>query len=228
MKRNPALNQLIELSSHIDWSTQHLLRSIEDDLAKDRVYSRIDNLDKRTRRYLRFTSLPFCFGEPRANINYMWGCVDCRACSSVVFRHTVVTGNLSPDLMVIGDAPGIGDGELVDHFDRVFTYGLSSRLLRRALIKTGDYWNACFSNILKCSTPGNRPSTQDEVDNCHPFITNELRLLKPKRILVLGAHAKGMLDNIDAPVSYAKHPSYFIRSGLDFRQYSDHITEVMK
>jgi uracil-DNA glycosylase family 4 len=80
----------------------------------------------------------------------------------------------------------------------------------------------------RCAPPGNKP-TNEELDNCQPFLEREIQLLKPKVIVVLGRIAFGRVLKIFSirnskwkfahgavytlpPSAFSLHPSYLICS----------------
>jgi hypothetical protein len=228
MEKNKALPTLVKLTEILDFSSQHLLRDLEDELAQDYVVSCVLCGGADIKKYLMLTSLPFHFskGLPKVQLEDLWP-VACEECQSVVYRHTMPTGNMHPRYIVVGDAPGVGDGALIDRFDRKWVYGPSSHLLRKALDKFGIYEECWFTNLLKCSTPENRPSSQEEVKTCSKYLLNEIKLLKPKRAIILGNHAWEMCPDLGIPKVKVYHPSYFVRKGGDWKQYAKHVKEVI-
>jgi len=61
----------------------------------------------------------------------------------------------------------------------------SINLIRR------DVW---ITNILKCHTPNNRPSTPEEIENCRPYLEQEIRIIKPRLVVTLGRDALRCFD----------------------------------
>ena len=46
-----------------------------------------------------------------------------------------------------------------------------------------------IANIVKCRPPGNRTPERDECDTCSPFLMRQIRVVRPKVIVALGATA---------------------------------------
>ena len=46
-----------------------------------------------------------------------------------------------------------------------------------------------IANIVKCRPPGNRTPERDECDTCSPFLMRQIRVIRPKVIVALGATA---------------------------------------
>ena len=83
-----------------------------------------------------------------------------------------------------------------------------------------------IANVIKCRPPGNRPPETDEVLNCQPFLEAQIKAIKPRAIVALGATAgKFMTKSTEAiskqrgkwfswdgiPVMPTFHPSYLLR-----------------
>ena len=113
-------------------------------------------------------------------------------------------------LVIIGLAPAAHGG---NRTGRVFTGDLSAKFLMKCLYKAGfanhDYsisiddglkLNDCYIlAAVRCVPPDNIP-TKEEMKNCFPFLTRELKLLENTRaVLLLGKIA------FDSYVSYLKY-----------------------
>jgi len=91
-------------------------------------------------------------------------------------------GNPSAGLAVIGEAPGAEE----DASGRPFV-GRSGQLLDKILQAAGFARQEVYiCNILKCRPPGNRNPLQDEIKSCMPWLLEQLQIVKPKVILILG------------------------------------------
>lgn len=222
-----AQNTLVKMAETLNFDTQYKLRLVEDEIAKEFGINIFNSINKNIARYLLLTSLPFAFRKINFELEELWD-LNCKKCHTVIYRKTVPTGNLRPKNFVIGDAPGVGDGELSDRFDRAWVYGPSSHLLRKALLEIGEYFNSWFTNILKCSTPKNRPSNSDEIKECKLQLKKEINLLKPKRIILLGKHIQNIFFDFGIPIIKLYHPSYFIRKGKSYKEYSKILKEKLK
>ena len=224
---------MVALSTKLEWATQGVLLRIEDLLAEDRHYNIIDSVTSDVKQYLQLTSLPFLPARhPGVDLDDIWQFPNPDHHPTLVNRPTMPTGNLHPTYFVVGDAPGIGDGELTDHFDRIFVYGRSSHLLRKALLKANLYYKCWFTNLLKLATPDNRPSTVREVEDQLYILHNELELLKPKKIILLCNHVQEMwnyvLGNLDYKTMKVYHPSYAYRCQWGAENYAEHIQALVR
>ena len=122
----------------------------------------------------------------------------CTRCGLCQERNTVVYGEGSPTarLMVIGEGPG---GE-EDRSGRPFV-GPAGQLLTRMLaaIKI-DRRDAYIGNIVKCRPPGNRDPHPEEVRECLPYLKEQIQLIRPGIILLLGRVAARTLLGVDQPL----------------------------
>jgi uracil-DNA glycosylase len=91
-------------------------------------------------------------------------------------------GNPSAHLVVIGEAPGAEE----DASGRPFV-GRSGQLLDKILLAASFRREEVYiCNILKCRPPGNRNPLSDEITSCMPWLLQQLQIIKPKVILMLG------------------------------------------
>lgn len=217
-------NMLIKMAETLSFGSQSILRLVEDEIAKEFNVNLFNNVDEDIKHYLLLTSLPFSFTNVDINLEDLWH-LDCRKCKTVIYRKTMPTGNLNPEYFIVGDAPGVGDGEKKDRFDRVWVYGQSSHLLRKALLDISVYFDCWFTNLLKCSTPKNRPSTDMEVKACTSQLETEIKLLKPKKILLLGRNVQSMFPDFGVPRTNIPHPTWFVRKGFGYKEYAKIISK---
>lgn len=240
---------LINLSNLVDFKlgkeTQDPIRKFEDVLAQRGDVHFLLNKEDLERpeisRYLLLTSIPFAFyedlehGQIEGNrLKEMWkpGLDMCSVCPDIITRLTMPTGNLYPKIMVIAEAPGVGDGAK-ETFDRVLVYGPTSWLLRQALFDCGAYYSTWFTNLLKCSLPNNRSGTNTEYETCFQYLNVEINKLSPPLVILFGARVHsffrsyglscipkkseiGPKDGIfkNSSVVSMSHPSYYLRKGL--------------
>lgn len=220
-------NMLVKMAKTLSFGSQSILRLVEDEFAKEFKINLFDYNSIKVEHYLLLTSLPFSFSSVDIELEDLWH-LNCKKCKTVIYRKTMPTGNLKPRIFVVGDAPGVGDGEKKDRFDRVWVYGQSSHLLRKALFDVGIYFDCWFTNLLKCSTPKNRPSTDREVKACISQLEIEIKLLKPKKILLLGRNVQDKFPDFGIPTISIYHPTHFVRKGLDYKKYAEIIREGLK
>lgn len=225
------VKSLIQLTKSVNFKTHKVLTNVEDEIAKNYKVIKIkkdDELDKEAMRYLLFTSLPYTLTKNNVDAAELWsGPRKCELCiDTQCHKKALPVGNVHPEWIVIGDAPGEG-GEF-DCFNRAWVGGPSSQLLRKALFANKVYHKTWFSNLLKCATPGNRKSYDEEIDNCERFLKKELEILKPKKAIILGKHAQEKCMKLEIPSFNIYHPAYFVRNGKDYKLYAKHIKEVIE
>ncbi len=108
----------------------------------------------------------------------------CHNCTLAATRLNVVFGEGNPfaGVAVIGEAPGAEE----DASGRPFT-GKSGQLLDKMLKAAGFARQEVYiCNILKCRPPGNRNPLKDEIRSCMPWLLEQLQIVKPRVILILG------------------------------------------
>lgn len=119
---------------------------------------------------------------------------ECRKCRLAASRRNFVfgEGNPSADLFVIGEAPGAEE----DATGRPFV-GRSGQLLDKILLAVNfERKDVFIGNIIKCRPPENRNPLDDEIDCCMPWLLEQLSIIRPKIILLLGkVAANTILDN---------------------------------
>ncbi|HVT03717.1 MAG TPA: uracil-DNA glycosylase [Thermoanaerobaculia bacterium] len=111
-------------------------------------------------------------------------CTLCRL-STTRTQAVVGEGNLSADLMFIGEAPGRDEDAAGEPF-----VGRAGQLLTdiiKAMKLTRD--DVYISNVIKCRPPENRNPEQDEMDTCRPYIQRQIEMIRPKVIVTLGRFA---------------------------------------
>lgn len=111
-------------------------------------------------------------------------CKKCRLCQT---RNNVVfgTGNKQADLMFIGEGPGADEDLQGEPF-----VGKAGKLMNMAFeaigLKREDVY---IANIVKCRPPSNRNPEDDEAMACLNYLRNQVILVKPKIVVLLGSVA---------------------------------------
>ena len=99
-------------------------------------------------------------------------------------------------LAVVGEGPGQREDEQGEPF-----VGPSGQLLNRMLagidLRREDVY---LCNAVCCRPPGNRTPEKKELEACRPFLEGQLRNVRPRVILALGATAARALTQTSAPV----------------------------
>lgn len=108
-------------------------------------------------------------------------CKLCRNRNNVVFGE----GNKNADLMFIGEGPG-ADEDL----QGIPFVGKAGKLMNMAFDAVGlKREDVYIANIVKCRPPSNRNPEDDESLACLNYLRNQVILVKPKIIVLLGSVA---------------------------------------
>lgn len=116
--------------------------------------------------------------ELKQSIN---GCNKCKLCTT---RQNIVfgVGNINAKIMLIGEGPGGDEDRLGEPF-----VGRAGKLMNKAFdivgIKREDVY---IANIVKCRPPHNRDPEKDEIIACMNYLRNQVVIIKPKIIVLLG------------------------------------------
>ncbi|MCY0879882.1 MAG: uracil-DNA glycosylase [Firmicutes bacterium] len=118
----------------------------------------------------------------------------CRACGLRDAATQVVFGEGSPNarLVFIGEGPGADE----DRLGRPFV-GRAGQLLDRMIAAMGmtRFDDVYILNVVKCRPPGNRTPTPEEWTTCRPHLEQQLDILDPAIIVLLGSTAlKALID----------------------------------
>ncbi len=126
----------------------------------------------------------------------------CHRCPLQRGRTVIFRGSLTPEIVFIGEAPGASE----DRAGLPFV-GRAGRILDGALDSIGiGAERYGILNLLKCRPPMNRFDPV-AARACAPFLSRQLDLLRPRRLVSLGAHALRALDpSAPAILEAAGHP----------------------
>ena len=111
----------------------------------------------------------------------------CRKCRLCETRKNVVfgVGNREADIMFIGEGPGADEDARGEPF-----VGKAGKLMNMAFDMLGVKREEVYiANIVKCRPPNNRNPQDDEAENCLDYLRNQVILVKPKIIVLLGSVA---------------------------------------
>jgi uracil-DNA glycosylase family 4 len=168
------------------------------------------------------------WGELRERIAGCTACAElCRTRTQTVFG----VGNTRSEWLIVGEAPGAEEDRQGEPF-----VGRAGQLLNAMLLAIGLPRETVFiANVLKCRPPANRDPKPEEVSRCLPYLSNQIALLRPKIILVVGRIAAQNLLATDAPLARLRgklhtfgdagtplvvtyHPAYLLRTPSDKRK----------
>ena len=106
--------------------------------------------------------------------------------------------------MLIGEGPGVDE----DRAGKVFV-GKAGQLLTKMLhaIKlTRD--EVYIANIVKCRPPENRNPLPEEKIMCLPYLEEQISIIKPQILLLLGRVAAATLLEMDIPLKALREQTY--------------------
>ena len=131
----------------------------------------------------------------------------CSACRLAAKRTNMVfgEGNENADIMFIGEGPG----EDEDLSGRPFV-GKAGQLLTK-IIENGmkiPRSQVYIANIVKCRPPANRDPMPDEAQCCIGFLKEQIKIVNPKVLILLGKVAMKNLLGIESSMSKARETTY--------------------
>ncbi len=161
----------------------------------------------------------------RAALAAFDGCPLAATATNLVFAD----GNPHAGLMLVGEGPGAEE----DRAGKPFV-GPSGQFLDRMLASIGlDRTHLLITNLIPWRPPGNRNPTDSEVMTCLPFLLRHIALVRPKRLVLLGALAskavlndasgirrlrgkwvKASIPGLEEPIPTLPmlHPAYLLRT----------------
>ena len=151
----------------------------------------------------------------------------CKKCNLHETRKNTVFGEGDPDsdIMIIGEAPGREEDEAGRPF-----IGRAGKLLNEFLKSIGLNRDLVFiTNTIKCRPPENRDPDIVEINACSDYLDQQINIIKPKVLVLLGKIAanrllgedipmselrlkKFFIDKYDIPIIVFYHPAYILRS----------------
>jgi len=149
----------------------------------------------------------------------------CRRCPLGAARTQAVPGqgNATPEILFVGEAPGADE----DRQGLAFV-GAEGQLLSRMIEAMGYTREQVFiTNVVKCRPPDNRPPLPDELSACRSYLLAQVRRLRPKAIVALGAVPTRAMLGTETAISQLRgqwhtfenirlmptyHPAYLLRN----------------
>lgn len=142
-------------------------------------------------------------------------------------------------LVFLGEAPGADEDRQGEPF--VGRAGqLLTKIIEACTLRREDVY---ILNILKCRPPGNRTPKPDEVANCHDYLRQQLRIIRPEFICCLGSVAIQNLLDTTKPIGQLRgrihywdeikvvatyHPAYLLRNPNAKRATWDDMKMLMR
>lgn len=113
--------------------------------------------------------------------------INCNKCKLCNNRKNIVfgEGNKNASIMFIGEGPGADEDRTGNPF-----VGKAGKLMDKAFEGIGlNRKDVYIANIVKCRPPSNRVPEDDEAQVCINYLRNQVMLVKPKIIVLLGSTA---------------------------------------
>ncbi|UOD34486.1 uracil-DNA glycosylase [Deferribacteraceae bacterium V6Fe1] len=165
----------------------------------------------------------------------------CQKCQLAKSRQNIVfgEGNVSADLMFIGEGPGAEE----DKQGRPFV-GRAGQLLTKMIqamgLKREDVY---IANIVKCRPPDNRNPFKEEAQSCIEYLMEQIKIVRPKVIICLGSVAATYLLNTEKQISKLRgqftnfndikvmptfHPAYLLRNPSKKKETWEDLKKVIE
>ncbi len=108
-------------------------------------------------------------------------CTKCDLCKTIT-NAVPGKGNFQSDVIFVGEAPGRNEDRNGEPF-----IGVAGKKLSIALDEAGISRDAVYiTNIVKCRPPNNRVPKTSERNTCQEYLKQEISIIKPKIICILG------------------------------------------
>ena len=143
--------------------------------------------------------------------NYKSLIENCSQCNLANSRNKFVFGSGDPnaDLLLIGEGPGENEdlqgqpfvgraGKLLDKILKAIGYNRRDRVF--------------ITNIVKCRPPDNRDPLTSEVEECSPYLIQQINLINPKIIVALGKVAGKTLIKKDIMLKEMRNKTHAFNS----------------
>ena len=110
--------------------------------------------------------------------------IACRKCDLCKTRTNAVPGkgSFQSDVIFVGEAPGRNEDKNGEPFVGEAGKKLSIALQEANISRDEVY----ITNIVKCRPPSNRVPSTSEREECHEYLKEEIAIIKPKIICILG------------------------------------------
>ena len=110
--------------------------------------------------------------------------VECTKCelSKTRIKSVPGKGNFKSDVIFVGEAPGKNEDLNGEPFIGIAGKKLSIALEEAGILRDDVY----ITNIVKCRPPKNRVPNTTERSTCQEYLKQEISIIKPKIICILG------------------------------------------
>ena len=108
-------------------------------------------------------------------------CTRCNLCKTRT-RSVPGKGNFQSEVIFVGEAPGRNEDSQGEPF-----VGVAGKRLTSALDNAGVSRDLIYiTNVVKCRPPNNRVPSVSERNTCIEYLKQEIAIIKPKIICILG------------------------------------------
>ncbi len=142
---------------------------------------------------------------------------DCRKCVLCEGRNKFVYGGGNPraKMMLIGEGPGGNE----DRIGKPFV-GAAGQLLDKMLAAINIHRDQIYiGNMVKCRPPNNRDPNPEEVAACRPLLDQQIDIIKPQIIVLLGRVAAQALLETGASLGSMRAGEHQYRGIRTFATY---------
>lgn len=116
-------------------------------------------------------------------------------------------GSLTAEVMLVGQNPGAEEDKTGKPF-----VGRAGKFLNKVLSKNGFNRKELFiTNLVKHKSPKNRKPLQDEIAACMPYLKEQIEVIKPKLVVLMGKVAWQTPPVKDVEYLKTIHPSAAMR-----------------
>jgi uracil-DNA glycosylase len=133
-------------------------------------------------------------------------------------------GPIDAKVIFVGQNPGAEEDEVGRPF-----VGRAGKYLTKTLAEFGVKRESLYiTNIVKHTSPQNRKPYPDEVEACLPYLIEQIGIIKPKIIVLLGASAKDTPRVEGIEYFEVVHPSAAMRFTKMREKFRAQIAELAK
>ena len=114
-------------------------------------------------------------------------------------------------MMFIGEGPGADEDEQGIPF-----VGKAGQLMNKAFDAVGiEREKVYIANIVKCRPPSNRDPEPDEVESCIDYLRNQVMIIKPKIVVLLGRIALQNILGMEYKIT-ASRGKWIEKNGINY------------
>lgn len=142
---------------------------------------------------------------------------NCTNCTLNKTRNNFVYGEGNPDAIAV--LIGEGPGEQEDKTGRPFV-GAAGQLLDKMLAAINiERKDVYIANIVKCRPPGNRNPEPVECMACLPYLLEQIEIIQPKMLLILGLVSAHTLLNNNNTLGWHREKIHYFKGIPAFVTY---------